>query len=190
MKNADKNIKKYRSGKLVLMIAAIIFVVVLAAGISTNLVGRIRERVRSTSVQVISELTDNKAKVLVDILNEAEVDLLVLSRYLGEEKETVRQVQIIDQFQATHSLEALAVQDANGNDIYGNVDEMCMNGIPEEFDEALDVGPLEAVWDTALDLSGRRMVAIWRVHTWRRLYLWSVRGGESGECLWRDHLRG
>ncbi|MBU3877512.1 response regulator [Faecalicatena sp. AGMB00832] len=157
MKNADKNIKKYRSGKLVLMIAAIIFVV-LAAGISTNLVGRIRERVRSTSVQVISELTDNKAKVLVDILNEAEDDLLVLSRYLGEEKETVRQVQIIDQFQATHSLEALAVQDANGNDIYGNVDEMCMNGIPEEFDEALDVGPLEAVWDTALDLSGRRMV--------------------------------
>lgn len=139
------------------MIAAIIFVV-LAAGISTNLVGRIRERVRSTSVQVISELTDNKAKVLVDILNEAEDDLLVLSRYLGEEKETVRQVQIIDQFQATHSLEALAVQDANGNDIYGNVDEMCMNGIPEEFDEALDVGPLEAVWDTALDLSGRRMV--------------------------------
>ena len=80
MKNADKNIKKYRSGKLVLMIAAIIFVV-LAAGISTNLVGRIRERVRSTSVQVISELTDNKAKVLDDILNEAEDDMLVLSRY-------------------------------------------------------------------------------------------------------------
>lgn len=157
VENAEGNTRRYRRGRIALIITSVVFVI-LAAVISTNLVNRIRERVRSTSVQVISELTDNKAKILVGILEETEDALSVHSKYLGDEKDPARRVQITEQFQATHSMEALAVRDADGNDIYGNVDEMCLNGIPEEFEKSLRLEPSEVIWDTALDPSGRRMI--------------------------------
>lgn len=111
-----------------------IFVLATAAAIAGNqLISHIKAGVRRTSIQVISELTDNKAVMLNGILNEVKADIAVLAEYMDASSEIEKFHDLLEGFQKSHETDKLIVLDAEGNCIYGEISQL-----PEEILKAFD----------------------------------------------------
>lgn len=118
---------------LVMLMAAV------AAGAGQRMVGHIRTGVRRTTIQVISELTDNKAMMLNGVLREAESDVAVLAEYLGSMNEGGNSQELLERFQKSHNTEAVIILDAQGRYVYGNehpLPDKILTSLREEVDRS------------------------------------------------------
>lgn len=118
---------------LVMLMAAV------AAGAGQRMVGHIRTGVRRTTIQVISELTDNKAMMLNGVLREAESDVAVLAEYLGSMNEGGDSQELLERFQKSHNTEAVIILDAQGRYVYGNehpLPDKILTSLREEVDRS------------------------------------------------------
>lgn len=122
------------SRQFAIIISIFILATAAVAAIAGNqLISHIKAGVRRTSIQVISELTDNKAVMLNGILNEAKADIAILAEYLDASSENSKIYDLLEGFQKSHETDKLIVLDAQGKCIYGEISQL-----PEEILKAFD----------------------------------------------------
>lgn len=122
------------SRQFAIIISIFVLATATAAAIAGNqLISHIKAGVRRTSIQVISELTDNKAVMLNGILNEVKADIAVLAEYMDASSEIEKFHDLLEGFQKSHETDKLIVLDAEGNCIYGEISQL-----PEESLKAFD----------------------------------------------------
>lgn len=122
------------SRQFAIIISIFVLATATAAAIAGNqLISHIKAGVRRTSIQVISELTDNKAVMLNGILNEVKADIAVLAEYMDASSEIEKFHDLLEGFQKSHETDKLIVLDAEGNCIYGEISQL-----PEEILKAFD----------------------------------------------------
>lgn len=122
------------SRQFAIIISIFILATAAVAAIAGNqLISHIKAGVRRTSIQVISELTDNKAVMLNGILNEAKADITILAEYLDASSENSKIYDLLEGFQKSHETDKLIVLDAQGKCIYGEISQL-----PEEILKAFD----------------------------------------------------
>lgn len=122
------------SRQFAIIISIFILATAAVAAIAGNqLISHIKAGVRRTSIQVISELTDNKAVMLNGILNEAKADIAILAEYMDASSENSKIYDLLEGFQKSHETDKLIVLDAQGKCIYGEISQL-----PEEILKAFD----------------------------------------------------
>lgn len=148
---------KRRSRFAVGVLASVLILTTLTAWISSLFVSQIRNRVRSTTVQVISELTGNKVRILSGLLEEARTDTKILASTLMAEQDSAQHKVLLDAFQKNHHNERIALLDKQGNYLYGSEKTLALNGIPKEFAaEVAEQG--EAMSDAVPGVNGQRYI--------------------------------
>lgn len=130
LKNETLSGRKRRRAVLAVLIAAS-FAGALLIGISA--IQSIRANVRSTTVQVIREITNSKSQMLVSILEESERDLRGLAASLDAVEDEPSADVLLARFEQEHTLEGLTLIDSQGRAIYGESGASLLKGIPEEF---------------------------------------------------------
>lgn len=84
----------------------------------------IRSNVRSTTVQVIREITNSKSQMLTSILEESERDLRSLAASLDAAKGEAALTAVLEHFEDNHALGGLTIMDENGRAAYGTGDAL------------------------------------------------------------------
>ena len=116
MKQANQKRHRYRNTAL--------FVVIAASCIGAFLIGieairSIRSNVRSTTVQVIREITNSKSQMLTAILNDTERDLRSLAASLDATMELSSAAVLLERFEKDHTISGLTIIDHGGKALYG-----------------------------------------------------------------------
>lgn len=118
---------------ITIILLSVLLIILLTSLAASKFVGQIRANVRSTTVQVISELTSSKVKILNGILEEARTDTNVLAEHLSVKQDEETQREMLDAFRRGHGWNAVAMLDARGKYLYGSEEELTLKGIPEDF---------------------------------------------------------
>ena len=111
MKQANQKRHRYRNTAF--------FVVIAASCIGAFLIGieairSIRSNVRSTTVQVIREITNSKSQMLTAILNDTERDLRSLAASLDATMELSSAAVLLERFEKDHTISGLTIIDHGG----------------------------------------------------------------------------
>ncbi|WP_050696922.1 hybrid sensor histidine kinase/response regulator [Anaeromassilibacillus senegalensis] len=139
----------------------VLAVVIAASFIGSFLVGiiaiqGIRSNVRSTTVQVIQEITNSKSQMLAAILEEAEKDLRSLAASL-ETLDRQTAASLLERFDKDYTLTGLTIIDRQGNTIYGSADAYLLKGIPADFARQTAADGF-AMSNTLISVDGDRIV--------------------------------
>lgn len=129
MKGIQKR-PKYWSAVTIAGIAAL-FAGVFLIGIAA--IQSIRSNVRSTTVQVIREITNSKTQMLTAILEESELDLHSLAAALDAAKDEPTSFSLLREFEENHPLKGLTILAGDGHVVYGTGDAYLLKGIPDEL---------------------------------------------------------
>lgn len=154
-KSAVKSKSEYH---FVVIALIAVFVAAGAVGLAgRSFLAEIRENVRSTTIQVIEELTESKAKILRSIMSETEKDLLILAECVGKLEEDTLKVELVKMFQETHGSEAIALLDNKGRYLYGSEEALSLKGIPEIFAANVVLNSV-TMSDAVLGQQGKRQI--------------------------------
>ena len=118
--------------------SAILFAGIAVSFFGTLLIGlaaiqSIRSNVRSTTVQIIREITNIKSQMLTSILEESEQDLRNLAISLDEVTDESKLCVVLEHFENNHILCGLTILDENGHAVYGTDNAYILKGIPDNF---------------------------------------------------------
>ena len=117
----------------------------------------IRSNVRSTTVQVIREITTGKSQILTAILEESERDLRSLAASLDAAKDEAALSALLGHFEENHEIGGLTIADEKGQTVYGTGDAYLLKGIPDNFAHKTAEDGF-AMSDTLIGLDGDRRV--------------------------------
>lgn len=147
-----------RPKKITIMIlSAVLLLTLITACVSSLFVEHIRSKVRSTTVQVISELTTSKVKILNGLINEAAVDTRILAENLGIAPDLSHQLYLLEAFKNNHNTEMAALVNDDGQYLYGSESELALNGLPSSFaNEVSQRG--YAISDSVVNINGTRHI--------------------------------
>lgn len=154
MKQANQKRHRYRNTAL--------FVVIAASCIGAFLIGieairSIRSNVRSTTVQVIREITNSKSQMLTAILNDTERDLRSLAASLDATMELSSAAVLLERFEKDHTISGLTIIDHGGKALYGPENAYLLKGIPEGFAAEVEADGFQ-MSDPLIDENGDRRV--------------------------------
>lgn len=154
MKQANQKRHRYRNTAL--------FVVIAASCIGAFLIGieairSIRSNVRSTTVQVIREITNSKSQMLTAILNDTERDLRSLAASLDATMELSSVAVLLERFEKDHTISGLTIIDHGGKALYGPENAYLLKGIPEGFAAEVEADGFQ-MSDPLIDENGDRRV--------------------------------
>ena len=170
-----KGTGKYRPAAVIVSILALMLIV---SGTVKFCVNYIRTNVRSTTVQIIGELTNSKALTLSSVLGEMERDMRNLAYSLGAAGDRASEAMVLEMFQESHELNALVVLDEDGNSLFGDRETIAMKGIPADFEEQVKREGF-AMSDTLLGVDGGREILFGSIIPGGGI----VYGAMSGEML-------
>lgn len=139
------------------LIGAILILVLIVSGTVKFCVNYIRTNVRSTTVQIIGELTSSKAVTLSSVLEEMERDMKNLAYFLSYAKDRTSGATVLEMFQDSHELNGLVVLDEEGSSLFGDSSTLAMKGIPDDFSGRVQTEGF-AMSDTLLGVDGSREV--------------------------------
>ena len=120
-----------------LALASILFLSAVIVLVGNQFVVRIRAKVRSTTVQVISELTDTKARVVTGLLQEGQTDVRTLAAFLGKTADGAERAALLREFQQNRGAEEAAVLDDQGGYLFGSESILPLGGLPEGLEAAV-----------------------------------------------------
>lgn len=146
--------QKHRSALLFTGIA-VSFLGAFLIGITA--IQSIRSNVRSTTIQIIREITNTKSQMLTAILEESERDLRGLAASLDAAKDEAALAVLLEHFGENHVLGGLTIIDETGHAVYGTGDAGLLKGIPDGFAERTFKDGY-AMSDTLIGLDGDRRV--------------------------------
>lgn len=154
MKQANQKRHRYRNTAF--------FVVIAASCIGAFLIGieairSIRSNVRSTTVQVIREITNSKSQMLTAILNDTERDLRSLAASLDATMELSSAAVLLERFEKDHTISGLTIIDHGGKALYGPENAYLLKGIPEGFAAEVEADGFQ-MSDPLIDENGDRRV--------------------------------
>ncbi|EEG53178.1 ATPase/histidine kinase/DNA gyrase B/HSP90 domain protein, partial [[Clostridium] asparagiforme DSM 15981] len=154
LKQANQKRHRYRNTAL--------FVVIAASCIGAFLIGieairSIRSNVRSTTVQVIREITNSKSQMLTAILNDTERDLRSLAASLDATMELSSAAVLLERFEKDHTISGLTIIDHGGKALYGPENAYLLKGIPEGFAAEVEADGFQ-MSDPLIDENGDRRV--------------------------------
>uniref|UniRef100_UPI00140D0069 ATP-binding protein n=1 Tax=Enterocloster aldenensis TaxID=358742 RepID=UPI00140D0069 len=141
--------------------------VILFAGTAVSFLGAfligiiaiqsIRSNVRSTTVQVIREITNSKSQILAAILEESQRDLRSLAASIDAAKDEAVLPVLLGHFEENHDIGGLTIIDGKGRAVYGTGDAYILKGIPAGFSQKTAEDGF-AMSDTLIGLDGDRRV--------------------------------
>ena len=170
MKQANLKRHRYRNTALLIVIAASCIGAFL---MGTEAIRSIRSNVRSTTVQVIREITNSKSQMLTAILNDTERDLRGLAASLDASMDIPSATALLERFENDHTVSGLTVIDRGGQALYGPENAHLLKGIPKEFAAKVAVGGFE-MSDPLIDENGGRRVLFGTALTGDRILYASV----------------
>lgn len=170
MKQANLKRHRYRNTALLIVIAASCIGAFL---MGTEAIRSIRSNVRSTTVQVIREITNSKSQMLTAILNDTERDLRGLAASLDASMDISSATALLERFENDHTVSGLTVIDRGGQALYGPENAHLLKGIPEEFAAKVAVDGFE-MSDPLIDENGGRRVLFGTALTGDRILYASV----------------
>lgn len=154
MRKGIQKRSKYWSAGIIAGIAAL-FAGAFLIGIVA--IQSIRSNVRSTTIQVIREITNSKTQMLTTILEESELDLRSLASSLNAAKDESAALSLLKEFEESHPLKGLTIIDENGQAAYGAGDAYLLKGIPERLIQETAADGF-AMSDTLIGVNGDRRV--------------------------------
>lgn len=153
----EKEEKKNHKHWGVILIAGIVLSFLGAFLMGITAIHSIRSNVRSTTIQVIREITNSKSQMLTAILEESERDLRSLAASLDAAGDESALFVLLGHFEENHALDGLTIVDDKGDAVYGSGDAFLLKGVPDGFvRKTLENG--FAMSDTLIGLDGDRRV--------------------------------
>lgn len=125
-----KGIQKRHTYKSTVLIAGIAVLFASAFLIGIAAIQSIRSSVRTTTIQIIREITNTKSQMLTAILEEAELDLLSLADSLSVTKDDPGVTSLLERFEENHPLDGLTILYEDSHVLYGAGDANLLKGIP------------------------------------------------------------
>lgn len=159
--------RKYKHRSTILVAGVVIsFLGAFLIGITA--IHSIRSNVRSTTIQVIREITNSKSQMLTSILEESERDLRSLAASLDAAKDETAFSALLEHFEENHALGGLTIIDENGHAVYGTGDAYILKGIPAGFAQRVTADGF-TMSDTLIGLDGDRRVLFGTVFSGGRI---------------------
>lgn len=124
--------------------------------IGISAIQSIRSNVRSTTVQVIREITNSKSQMLVAILKESERNLNNLAITLNAVEDDRMEADVLQRFE-NDLLRGLTIMDRQGQALYGTAEAYLLKGIPAGFARQVEADGF-AMSDPLIGVDGDRLL--------------------------------
>lgn len=154
-----KGIYGNKKGFIVLAVVVVLLLAVVTFSIGSLFIPQIKLKVRSTTVQVIGELTNTKAEILDTLLMEMERNVGNLAEGLEETGNAAMALALLENFEENYQPAELFVLDKEGNCLYGMEDFLAVEKVPPEFFKKVEKEAV-AMSDAIIGVDGRRRVLV------------------------------
>lgn len=155
MLKEEKNKKHKHQSTILLVGITVSFLGAFLIGVTA--IQSIRSNVRSTTIQVIREITNSKSQILISILEESEQDLRSLAASIDAAKDDTALSALLEHFEENDALGGLTIMDEKDQVVYGAGDGYILKGIPDGFAQQTAEDGF-AMSDTLVGLDGDRRI--------------------------------